>query len=199
MMIHLFPFDLFKSRVCWFQFLVNNEMIYCMQYIVIIVYIFLWTFTFGQIERIVNFANLCCEYCYSNVINNISKNIKIKPTQNNVYSSLIGELQVVFVPFCTQKDSYDWLHRSYMMQLKLLQVGVSLRVLCSYCDRNRVFSLNFWWGDSKFSVPVGDKVGWGGGELAQKSDWSQNCPPNAIRPFFAILSMKYSFLGYFWA
>ena len=32
----------------------------------------------------------------------------------------------------------------------------------------KVFSLNFWsvdGGDSKFSVPDGDEVGWGGGTL----------------------------------
>ena len=64
----------------------------------------------------------------------------------------------------------------------------------------RVFSLNFWWGgDSKFLVPVGPRRGrsqMGGGNLQKKSDWSQKCP---LRPFFAILSMKYSFLRYFWA
>ena len=64
----------------------------------------------------------------------------------------------------------------------------------------RGFSLNFWWGgNSNFRsplVPNGDKVGWGGG-LVKKSDWSQNCPFNA--KFCYILSMKYSFLRYFWA
>ena len=37
--------------------------------------------------------------------------------------------------------------------------------------RTRVFSLNFWWGDSKFSVPVGPRKsdgGGGGGGLAKK-------------------------------
>ena len=45
----------------------------------------------------------------------------------------------------------------------------------------RVFSLIFWWwGDSKFSVPVGPRRGLSRmGGLAKKSDWSQNCPLNA--------------------
>ena len=40
--------------------------------------------------------------------------------------------------------------------------------ICTLCnedigDEYRVFSLKFWWGgDSKFSVPDGDEVGWGG-------------------------------------
>ena len=34
----------------------------------------------------------------------------------------------------------------------------------------RVFSLNFRWGEtSKFSVPVGDEVRWGGGETCEKN------------------------------
>ena len=62
----------------------------------------------------------------------------------------------------------------------------------------RVFSLNFWWGGPQIfwspSVPDGDEVGWGGGNLAKKSDWSPNCTLNAKSDhFFAILSMKYSF------
>ena len=50
------------------------------------------------------------------------------------------------------------------------------------CQLHRVFSLNFWWGDSKFSVPIGPWQGrsrMGGGDLQKKSDWSQNCPINA--------------------
>ena len=44
------------------------------------------------------------------------------------------------------------------------------------------FSLNFWWGDSKLLVPVSPWWGqsrMGGGTCKKKSDWSQNCPPNA--------------------
>ena len=55
----------------------------------------------------------------------------------------------------------------------------------------RVFSLNFWWGGLKVFGPRQSPTGtkWDGGDLRKKSDWSQNCPPNAkIRPFFATLS-----------
>ena len=66
-----------------------------------------------------------------------------------------------------------------------------------------IFSLNFWWGELKIFgprlSPTGMKSdGGGGGGTCKKSDWSQNCPPNAkLGNFFAILSMKYSFLRYF--
>ena len=57
--------------------------------------------------------------------------------------------------------------------------------------------LKIFWSPS---VPDGDKVDRGVGELQKKSEWSQNCPPNAkLGHVFAILSMKYSFLRYFWA
>ena len=47
--------------------------------------------------------------------------------------------------------------------------------------------------------PTGTKSD-GGGDLRKKSDWSLNCPLSAkLGNFFAILSMKYSFLRYFWA
>ena len=64
------------------------------------------------------------------------------------------------------------------------------------------FSLNFRWGDSKLLVhlgpPMETKSDGGGGNLWKKFDWNQNRPPYAkLGPFFAILSMKYSFLRYF--
>ena len=54
-------------------------------------------------------------------------------------------------------------------------------------------------GDSKFSVPVGPRRGQSrmGENLRKKSDWSQNCLLNAKLGHF-YLSMKYSFLRYFW-
>ena len=64
------------------------------------------------------------------------------------------------------------------------------------------FSKFLMGGNSKFSVPVGPQRGRSqmGGYLRKKSDWSQKCPLNAkLGHFFAILSMKYSFLKYFWA
>ena len=65
---------------------------------------------------------------------------------------------------------------------------------------HRVFSLDFWWGDSKFSVPVGPRRGRSrmGGGLMKKIRLKPKLPTYCkIRPFFAILSMKYSFLRYF--
>ena len=57
---------------------------------------------------------------------------------------------------------------------------MALRVVWEYTARVRVFFSKFLMGgDSKFSVPDGDEVGWGGGDLRKKSDWSQNCPPYA--------------------
>ena len=45
------------------------------------------------------------------------------------------------------------------------------------------FSLNFWWGDSKFFVLVGPRRGrsrMGEGTWQKKNlNWSRNCPPNA--------------------
>ena len=68
-------------------------------------------------------------------------------------------------------------------------------------DLTRVFSLNFWWGGTQnFRSPLGTKSD-GGGYLQKKSDWSQNCPPNAnlghfllnkheIQLFKVLLSLK---------
>ena len=65
----------------------------------------------------------------------------------------------------------------------------------------RVFSLNFWWGGLKIFGPHRSPMGTksdGGGDWWKKSDWSQNFPLNAKLGHF-LLSMKYSFLRYFWA
>ena len=72
----------------------------------------------------------------------------------------------------------------------------------SYRIHHRAFSLNFWWGTQNFRSLLGtngDEVGWVG--LAKKSEWSQNCPPNAnlghfcyfkheIQLFKVLLSLK---------
>ena len=104
----------------------------------------------------------------------------------------------------TQHYSKDWLSsgrlwnpqnehsfkdHTYMYNFKLAMsicMCTSKRDTPAHTHNNRkirVFSLNFWWGDSKFLVPVGrSPTGTksdGGGNLQKKSDWSQNCPPNA--------------------
>ena len=67
----------------------------------------------------------------------------------------------------------------FFPSLKQARKCIKMYMLVYAC---RVFSLNFWWGDSKFLAPVEDRRGrslMGGGNLWKKSNWSQNCPPNA--------------------
>ena len=56
------------------------------------------------------------------------------------------------------------------------------------------FPLNFWWGGKTQNfrsslVPNRDEVGWGA-DLQKKSDWSQNCPPNAKLGLFCYFKLE---------
>ena len=66
---------------------------------------------------------------------------------------------------------------------------------------HRIFSLNLWWeGTQDFSSPPGTRGQSRMGGLAKKIWLKPKLPTKCkIRPFFAILSMKYNFLRYFWA
>ena len=76
---------------------------------------------------------------------------------------------------------------------------MNLDILFCYCLQ--IFSLNFWWGGGtqNFRSPTVPKSD--GGDLRKKSDWSQNCPPDAklghfcyfkheIQLFKVLLSLK---------
>ena len=60
--------------------------------------------------------------------------------------------------------------------------GTRQHRLLSYFISRCIFNKNFWWGTQNFRSPSGTDgdEAVGGGNLRTKSDWSQNCPLNAI-------------------
>ena len=62
------------------------------------------------------------------------------------------------------------------------------------------FSLNFWWRELKIFGPRRSPKGTkSDGGTSKKNLTEAKTAHLIIKPFFAILSMKYSFLRYFWA
>ena len=116
-----------------------------------------------------------------------------KKIRNGVFSCNITKL-LKLAPFSVIFIKENMLCKEHCVRFRVLRPPIPTKGLCPldpWQGTLRVFSLNFWWGgDSKCLVPV-RRLGrspMGGGDLQKKkSDWSQNCPPNAKLGLFLLL------------